>query len=455
MNGLKGSYKKQLVLGGLIVAVLCFAGVLLLPSLVRVNETIVAKEEKSTWIAQLGRNYTANTGQNAYSDINKSTGLRERPHLVIHVGPPKTATTTLQTALTHLQNRLSDDNYVYAGRYYNPFVNSSGTLIYNRTDSDLVKMMKTMFSKKTCERAVRRNASLTTCTVEFLQELDRYKGGQNLLISDEALASRSFEEPRAFAALREAVQTGRDPLIIIGYRRFFQWMRSDIHQQFRFDRKIRKVDEWPGPKTAGRKVPDIFPILYRNYPNTIKYTTSDRNRIEPYIPVQIFNMHGNYGSIISQFACNMLPDAPQTCQASKGLEQSGVKTQMNVANSSYHWNYDKLTVGAAELGLIDTERFSRRTVREDLMNFTRNHLKLSAFDFELDCPSQEQLQSFLTLSLDYEKNALGSEEATRMEAETRAAFSEDSENYLFCAVAVNETVSKEPWKSFFAQYALV
>lgn len=56
-----------------------------------------------------------------YPDTNRtypdSVDYHERrPYFILHVGPPKTATTTLQTEMTKYGKQLRQDNYVYLGQ---------------------------------------------------------------------------------------------------------------------------------------------------------------------------------------------------------------------------------------------------------------------------------------------------------------------------------------------------
>lgn len=49
-----------------------------------------------------------------HSDDGESK--EQKPYFILHVGPPKTATTTLQTEMTKYGEQLDRDNYVYLGQ---------------------------------------------------------------------------------------------------------------------------------------------------------------------------------------------------------------------------------------------------------------------------------------------------------------------------------------------------
>ena len=377
---------------------------------------------------------------------------RDKPYFVIHIGPHKTATTTLQTDLTKFNETLDRDGYFYAGRYYNPFVNDQGATILNRRDSSLVTEMKRMFRKTSgCEESQSWNSSLFRCTEKFRQELEKHEA-RNIILSDEGLGAPALKERRHYSAIRRAIGDKWEPLIVLGYRRFFEWMPSDIYQAYRFHKRGARKDDWPHMKgSKGKRVPEIFPDVFESYRQDSACTFFLQKRVENVFPVKVLNLHRFGRSVTSSFLCDVLPDASTSCSESLELDRQGIRTVMNSANEGIHWNFDKLIVGAADLGLVDINRFGRRDFREDLVNFTHS-LGLSPFDFELDCPSQEQLEDLLNVSLVFERSVLGEKEAAEMESETRAAFWQKAAEHLFCSVDANSTISKQPWKQFFDMY---
>ena len=371
-------------------------------------------------------------------------------HLVFHVGPPRTGTTTLQTELTQLESFLLKDKYFYAGRYYHPFVGPRGNLVLNRTESDLLGIARTMLQRKTCKLK-----PMKLCLGKFKKELEKYRG-QNVILSDDIwgnmLGFRSWEE---YQAIQDAVGDDWEVTIVVGYWPFFQWIRSTLSQYNRMDRPDRWKNSWPG-QGGGRKVRTLFPELYQHrnwykagfpFVDSVVHNTKDR--------VHLRLMHLDQGdeSLRTKFVCNMLPSAPKTCAESRRLDVNVGDSKMHVNENVRHFHYDILATRAAELQLIDTEQHSRPDIRNALHNFTENLLGKSHMQLNLSCPTRDQLYDLLQLTLDLEEECLGKEWAAKLETKTREDYRAEVADQVFCTVDADATLSKEPWKKFLEQFS--
>jgi hypothetical protein len=378
---------------------------------------------------------------------------------VIHVGPPKTATTNIQYDLTRMNETLALDNYVYAGRYYYPAFNTKfNKFVPNRKETPLGEITREMFKPQYCKNA-KTGSNLTACVAkDFKRELDQYHG-HNVLLSDESY-SMSFKGPKFYKALRDVVGDEWEVRIIVAYRRFFQWLPSDMFQRYRMDKDKGErnwKNNWPTQEGPGEKVTLLFPLYYKMWSELgHQFMDTVLDNVQDTFPVKILNLHtlGEKKSVLSAFLCDMVPDAPTSCLKSVQLDQEPASASFaNDAKTALHVNYDMLTTGVAELGLIDLDRFKRKPMREALQTFTEVDLGKSPFDFDLNCPGPDQLEEFLNMSLALEAKSLGHETAEQMEVDSRDAFRHDVEKRMFCEVDVHATIKKDPWKSFFAQYA--
>jgi hypothetical protein len=384
-------------------------------------------------------------------------GKKRKPYLVFHIGPPKTATTSLQTDFTRLNTTLSADKYFYAGRFYYPVYDSVKKKLFpNREETPLIEMAKSMFKPNVCKKT--NTADQAECVLEFKQALDPYKHLTGVLLSDEAY-NGIFKSPDHYQAMRETLEDEWDVVIVVAYRRFFQWLPSDMFQRYRMD-KIKGEknwkNHWPGVAgSPGEKVGLLFPFYYKRwFEFGHRFTDYTVDNVKDTFPIRILNLHTDgQRSLRTQFLCNLLPDAPKSCEESRRRDDANDITTINDAKGALHVNYDMLTTGAADLGLIDVIHFERREIREALQNFTQVELGKSPWDFDLKCPEPYQVEEFLNMSLELEAKIFGEETAARMEDETRYAFEKDIETHIFCEVDPEATLKKEPWKSFFAQYA--
>ena len=159
----------------------------------------------------------------------------QRPKLYFHIGPHKVASTTLQTEMTKYQDRLAQDNTVYLGRFYHPYMSpTEHRLILNRRDDSAIQ---------TAARDMFHNcwSNHTRDCVEDLHQLllnkfDRrpYHNLPNLLISDEAFLKLWVETNATTNQHYELLQSvlGRDwdVVIVLAYRRFYDWLPSNKYQ---------------------------------------------------------------------------------------------------------------------------------------------------------------------------------------------------------------------------------
>ena len=395
---------------------------------------------------------------------NLELGTESKPYLVIHVGPTKTASTSLQMDLTRLNDTLVEDNWFYAGRYYRPICtyNMDNTTIksINRSQSSLVDSFLSVFLRflafwpEKCGRMECMNA--------FAAELNKYKG-RNVLVSDESIAFRGYRDPEAYRIIADMFTDEWNVLIVAGYRHFFQWLPSDLFQDQRLDmvgdKKIRK-NAWPGLKKdgkSGKRMKTLFPDYYKNWHRyRHAFTTSIVKSLNNSLPVKILKLdeEDDDRSPQTRLVCDILPRAPASCQKMMELEQSH---DTSVANKGglpdvLHINYDILVVEAAEAGLVDMKRFDRKYLREEARAYNEDRFKQTPYDFDLTCPTSSQLEEFLGMSLQYERDIFGDEGASRDEEYHRAVFQDYVDRGAFCHIDAKATLKKEPWKTFFANY---
>ena len=394
------------------------------------------------------------------------TTTMKKPNLVIHLGPPKTATTSLQLDLTRLKEMLALDGYIYAGRYYCPkWNNVQQKTVLDRQEMPMMDILRTMFKPSHC-RKNKNDERLVECVQPFQEALEPFKNNnKNIILSDEGY-TLALGRPEYYQALQDALSDEWDIILVMGYRRFFEWLPSDMFQRYRMDKvkgDLNWKNHWPGgggigggQESPGEKVTLLFPWYYKGWKEMgHRYSDFVANNVgNNTFPLGILNLHDDQKSVLTQFVCDILPDASRSCAESKKRDELGNVTTTNDAAGVLHVNYDMLTTGAAELGLVDTSRFERKDIRHALKNFTESELGKTHWDFELICPDQSQLDEFLNMSLELETRILGSSVAAAMESKSRTAFWQDVKEHKFCEVDAEATLSKEPWKSYFAQFAL-
>jgi hypothetical protein len=366
---------------------------------------------------------------------------RNKSRLVLHVGPPKTATTSIQTDLTAFEESLKSDGYEYAGRFYRSFTNLQGNASTRREDSRLQKSATSVF--KACKELPRTN-----CFRDFVVELDKYEAGQKVIISDESLSSWREED---VMALREAIGNEWDVLVVVGYRRLYEWLPSTKFQRERIDRWSAVKSNWPGPGLKGLPLDPLFPDYLEKWRIHHVYTDVLVDMFQKAFPVSVLNLYDE-ATVRTTLLCNIIHDAPNTCTKSKQLDQDQGETRVNQINDAPSSYYDSLATAAAHRGLLDVNTVERRYVACDIKKHQVEVLKQGFMDFPLKCPTERELSKFLNDSLLFEAKLIPSSSEASV-AEHKERFRSHSESKAFCWIDTDAALASEEWKSYFSRYA--
>ena len=315
---------------------------------------------------------------------------------------------------------------------------------------------------------------MSRCLTDFTRELSKYKGRRHVVLSDESWGPQAWKTWEDYHTLQEVLGSEWQVTVVVGYRPLFQWLRSDMFQRYRLDRPIDWKDEWPAgsQRTKGQVLQPLFPDYYK-YDNWYhqkghRFTDFVVRNAKGRVHLRVMNLvqqgsNTDTLSLRTKFVCHMLPDAPHTCATSRRLDTvqqqnhggdggGNGEIKLNAHDHVLHVHYDMLATRAAERGLVDIRRHSRVQVREALRNWTETELQRTPMDFDLSCPTPTELDEFLNLSLELEKECLGMEWAAQVEEETRAAFQADVDSKVFCSIDADANLKKEPWMSFLKQF---
>lgn len=377
-----------------------------------------AQQPRSSVQRVLYRTYHehSNTAQ-AFATTTTTTGSgsdrSERPKLVIHMGPQKTASTALQSDLTYYQDRLQLDNYVYLGRYYRPSV-TNGQLKLNRSpDSVLQTYFRYMF--RNCWRAHKKQC-VEDLRDKLIAEFQKpyQQALPNLLVSEETFLKLyddtdtnnitptvvpSNRINKNYDLLANVLGRDWDVVIILAYRRFFEWLPSAKYQKDKPTLE-RQRSEWPRTKTknsGGIPLQPLFPKLQPLHDVEEELDTQTRDMLDVWrrehffsdhtmhtlrllttgnaanstFQIKIFHLYGKL-SVRTNFFCNVLPQAEHSCRASRHQDDlQRQETRINKREETCDDSdtgtiqypfafFDAMAVSAAPL--IDTATWKRQTV---------------------------------------------------------------------------------------------
>ena len=300
------------------------------------------------------------TGGNTGVQIsNAKKKKKQKNNLVLHVGPQKTGSTTLQDAWTGPEGVISkafadDDHY----RYH--FIHPNQGYF----DCDV----GTFGGFQNCTASRKLYGAIATAA----------RAGTNLLLSDENL------DEQFAVALRDAIdETQWHVTVIVVYRRIHQWLVSwynqinkstnkDAQGHILFDAAGNpyRIKHTHWPDEGGHHVPS-FTAWYKEFtrywqPAELVHqhrSIAFRNAYRPYFnTIVIHNMHHD-GDLITNFMCDSVPDARHSCEQLQNQGQPIPRDNMSVI-----LEYDILAVHARENGSI-RKTLSRQEVIDAIGKF--------------------------------------------------------------------------------------
>ena len=363
----------------------------------------------------------------------KKTTTTKKPHLILHIGPSKTATTTIQTLLAMNQQLLGDDGYDLAG-YQIP---SSSPLIsqylYDRLLTEKWECWNYSLSLQWAESL--SGADITSsdgqewqsmmqnepCWQRLSDQLDEIRH-KNIILSNEAM-SHGYKRfmykryPHGLLQLQlfsKELHSRWNVHLVICYRRYYEWLLSALKEQ---NAKLlnRKDRGRLWPNEGGKNSRLAWPQMQRwmEHPDSIvdryHYQYPDRSKDiwgnAGFHNIHIVNFHSPGGTddpsrLFEHFICDIVPHANETCNRARQLPQSLHVNVRNVDTTIY----DQIVCDAKMLlsnlsGLPPHRNVASRTLQE----YHQVELGRSWTDLPLNCPSKLELQRLLNVSLEKER----------------------------------------------------
>ena len=384
---------------------------------------------------------------------------RRKPFFVIHAGPHKTATTTLQTALSQWDEVLKKDNYVYLGKHL-PNLYNAQSAIYKALFSDTITVAAQKYYQDIDGHDT--PAAVPPLWNDLLTELDLYSD-RNLIISEEGFGFRwsDDEVSNPYSVLRilmRALGDRWEVVVVVGYRRLFEWIPSAKQEMERYNKRKTNLDLWPSQ--GGHARAPLFPKYVLNNPyvkqsaeqvHGYRFTTDLLDYFNKFndavSTIKILDFHASVG-VQTEFFCRILPDAPNACSEAASRPSPVVN-----AHDSYY-AYDELVTAAAANGWIDTQRCDRHNVTMAAKKYHHSKVRASVSDMAKTCPLRAELEIFLEASLRMEARVFANEGGHNREAElnTKDAFWAAVNAKEFCSVDTEAELQLRHWEMFFSFY---
>ena len=344
-----------------------------------------------------------------------TTEQNSKPLLLMHLGPAKTGSTTLQYYFRKDKNLFKNDGYVLERGI-------------SRITND-----KECFHREKCPTENIREQE------EWKQFIRTLREGSNMIVSNEVFARRFADEPAHWELLLHAVSDFHVKSVWV-YRRFVEWLPSFYYQQVRGSMKKLGKNGWDWKSET---FTEFFERKEHEWP--IHPAEKEIIKWQKYFPdVALFNMHDNTDNFVADFYCKMIPNTANACtyRTDEGLEKQAL-------NVGHPLQYQFLALAAHSEGLV-----KNTTSILDVIAAAKKRqevdLNLTANDFPHECLSVEQEESLLNRSLQFEKHLLPEWfESPRGEVEHRAKYAVALQKRKFCSVEAFEVLKDEDWRNFF------
>jgi len=346
---------------------------------------------------------------------------RHTQNAVIHVGPHKTGTTSIQGASRTFRKWIKQDKYETPDRSDETVNFVSFAACFLQDDMGF--------------------SSTHTCDDDFLARgVELGEEGKNLLISSE-----SFSFPKLNVLVLADYLKPWDVTIVVYHRRYYDYLYSMYNQMNtikHYGDNIMKMQR------DTKSLYDTFSdSKWRaNYENTHTYKEVSRFN-EHFDNIKVMNYHDKEKDLLEGFYCDAMPDANNVCQI---IKAKGPQMDVLKQNKSSSLTYNSIIFAAYREKVIDIQTNDEAALAlQRVQDYQEKTLGLTGDDFVKKCLPQEVLDEILETSLKYEKELLPDFYASPSgEAALRLDFEKKSQN-AFCSVDTDVIFESSEWMDFF------
>ena len=371
-----------------------------------------------------------------------------RPLVVLHIGPHKTASSTIQCEFTHHYEVLyKEASFAYIGRQYPECQQKRSTRTRYQVDT---RQLVSCLNRHDADNRPCDKRSEWKDFETLLEALARKK--KNVIISDEVFA-RMTTSSESMELLKETLSRRFRVKVVVVYRRYYEWLFSMYNEKYKPLGRRSRYQEWPGSHHGIEM--RTFVDYYRR---SLQYEgfggyqlKAEKANLHPaewlrqlwtlyFSHVVIFNMHQAGETLVTNFMHQVLPG---TEDAIKYIRQHKAPYKVN---PSVCLDYDILGVAAYRQGLV-RKKLKRRqvsfAVEKLFKTFQTKHNK--TISLPMVCLLQNEKDTLLNRSLALERTVLhdigDKEQHTLAFAEARNKF---------CNVDTKEVLANKAWQKFFS-----
>lgn len=446
----------------------------------------------------------ATTHENNFSEKQSASLQGEKQHLILHVGPPKTGTTTLQNSLYQIKEKLLNmDNYYYLARsedaksmenkwmywvsneighefrtYLRDIGESEGDFLV-KDDFEVYlnkgqaidydkkwRQMSYIDTKKRHKKKENRKGDFKEKVKDLLAEnkyksLDHYhdlfsnlnklrEDHQSVIISAEQFCFNNKLLPdnaRLWNLFAPPLLENWEVIVVVTYRRYYEWITSFYYQEnlqrFFPNRKETMESFIMNILEQSRSLKKDGKWLHVH--PTFHAYTKYKNHFDH---VKIINLHDvKQGDIATNFICNAVPNADHTCSY---MKSSTFKSP--ILRKSTGLDFHLLVQIAFDRKYIQMHLFDSNLIYDQAVKATKRfHEESFEDEFSYKCLPSDITDEILEMSQAFEKELLPD---WYQIDENRKSLHDGFQNVLkeqrFCEPDYEEILSKSEWRNFFS-----
>ena len=388
-----------------------------------------------------------NTSMNP-REANDCASQQEQLYFIMHVGPQKTATTTIQCGLRNMEDYLLREKHVAVMETENCHPRPNATTGGGAATYDNILGGAT-FMPNCLKYWSADNSGMPSCWEEsYGKWMHEQQLQNNSVVMSQEMMVDTMKDPhrtkRVFSDMVESLP-GFQIVVIATYRRYYDWIVSLYGEKFKSKIK-RKLMRWPGNGGIGIPSVETFAAraLKRGPPVPFTDVVTRALQDHPGVNIKIINYHAG-DSMETAFFCDAMPGATKVCTrnetSSKGANQAPT-----------HFWYDMLATKAFTEGRIPSNS-TRKAVVAKMARFQEDTLGLSGQEFPMICPLRKFYDTMLEESLRLEKIVMPKDQHEELESQHMEAFEKARKSHKFCTINTTAVLEEKQWLDFFKSLA--
>jgi len=294
--------------------------------------------------------------------------------------------------------------------------------------------------------------------------------GNNIIYSNEAFTNHLVDQNATWDCLK-TMFSGWNVRVVIGYRHYFDWIRSWYYQTHKQNAKLDQL--WPD-QDHGRPHPSFLDYLdyhlerreagdlsvdggLKNDAFGHHLTISAYKKFSPHFDdIQIIDLYDE--DMFSDFVCRVLPNAAKTCRKLRTVTEKG---KHEVAHSlatraSQSFDAHRIAEAAYDKGYIPKSSRKKKVV--ELLKKRIEKLPAESLSKFLVCPPSPLVSRLLNVSIEYEYEMLEIRRGELLASEKEKAknahlsmYRQDEANERFCDLDPALILKSEDWVAFLSE----